>query len=47
MYFPSNGAVMLGLHDRALDTTDPVSERCFGVTCTAPLETLSLPMTGH
>lgn len=47
MYFPSDCAVMSGLHDCTLVTTDPVSERCLGVTCTAPLEILSLPMNGH
>ena len=47
IYWCSYGVVMLGLSDRALDTADPVSVKCFRVlfvTCTVPLETWSLEM---
>ena len=41
--YRSPGSVLTScLHDRALDTTNPVSAKRLRLTCTAPLEALTL-----
>ena len=45
MYWSSGGVVTSGLSDRASDTADSVSAKCFRVTYTAPLQTCSCGLT--